>query len=102
MAGLSKLTHKLKALRWRHVILLVALLALAYGGYKAYRVWALARSLQSRLNQLQVLADGGGDLEPCDIGESLRGAQADLEALPRRRQDRGRGSGARARSGRGP
>jgi len=81
MVGLSKLTHKLKAWRWRHVILLVALLALAYGGYKAYRVWALARSLQSRLNQLQVLADGGGDLEPNDIGDSLRGARADLEAL---------------------
>ncbi len=71
----------LKALNWRRGALLVLVLLVALGAYKAQRIWGLARSLQGRLDELQAVADGSGDLELRDATESLRGAHADLLAL---------------------
>jgi hypothetical protein len=82
MAGLSRLKIGLRGLKRRRVILLgLLLLLLAFGGYKAQRVWRLARSLQSWLDELQAMADNSAEVELRDVGESLRGAHADLEAL---------------------
>lgn len=79
MAGLSGFKTILG--RRRVILLGVLLLLLVWGGYKAWRVWGLVRSLQGRLDQLQQVVDGSTDLELADVGESLRGAHADLRAL---------------------
>jgi hypothetical protein len=82
MARSSKLKHGLGALTWRRGIFLGALLLLLLlAGIKAQRVWGLARSLQQRLDQLQALADGNAEGGLGAVGDSLRGAHADLDAL---------------------
>jgi hypothetical protein len=82
MARLSKLKNGLGALTWRRGIFLGALLLLLLlAGYKAQRVWGLARSLQHRLDELQALADGSVEGELGAVGDNLQGAHADLDAL---------------------
>ncbi len=63
------------------VLLGVLLPFLAFAGYKAYHIIELARSLQARLDDLQVVADGGADQGLREAGENLRDAHADLLAL---------------------
>jgi len=62
-------------------LLAALLLLLAFGGYKGRRVWGLVQSLQDHLDVLQAAADGSSDLGLDELGENLRGAQADLKAL---------------------
>jgi len=82
MARLPQLKNGLRAfIRPRVFLLGLLLLLLAFGGYKAQRVWRLMRSLQGHLDQLQAAADGSADLGLDAVGESLQGARADLEAL---------------------
>jgi hypothetical protein len=82
MARLPKLKNGLKgSIGLRKVALGLVLLVLAFGGYKALRVWRLVDSLQGHLDQLQAAADGTADPGLGGVGESLRGAHADLEAL---------------------
>lgn len=81
MARLPKLKKGLERLGWRRGILLGALLLLVLAGLKAQRVWGFAHSLRDRLEELQTVADGGAGAGMNEVGASLRGAHADLEAL---------------------
>jgi hypothetical protein len=80
MVRLSEL--KLRISSHRRVILLgVLVLLLAWGGYKAWRLWGLARSLQARLHEVQALVDDEAEVDLGQAGANLRGAHADLHAL---------------------
>ncbi len=76
MARLSKIKSR------RRIILLgVLLLLVAWGGYKAKRMWELTSSLQTQLDQIQALADGNATLELQDAGGLLHQTHNDLKAL---------------------
>ena len=82
MARLLNLKNRLAEVKWRRWVLLgTLLLLLAFGGYRAWRVWGLMHSLQDRLNELQAVADGSTGAGLGEAGDSLRGAYADLETL---------------------
>ncbi len=81
MVELSRL-DRLKKLRWRRLFVLgVLLVVLAWGGFKAWRLYSLARSLQGRLYELQAMSDGDAELDLTAAGDNLQGAHADLRAL---------------------
>jgi hypothetical protein len=63
------------------ILLGVLVLLLAWGGYKAWRLWGLARSLQTRLHAFQALVEDDAEVDPGEAGDDLRGAHADLHAL---------------------
>ncbi len=80
---LTGLRARLKKLKLRYLVLALLVLALAFGAYKAWRLWKLAQSLQTRLDQLQAVADGGDEVELRDLKEVVSGAHADLKSLRR-------------------
>ncbi len=82
MVRLPGLKSRLGRLIWpRGVLFAALLLLLALGAYKGRRVWGLLGSLQERLDELQAAADGSSDVGLGALGASLRGAEADLDAL---------------------
>lgn len=82
MARLPKLRNRIKALNWRRgVVFGVLLLLLVVTGYKALQIWGLVHSLQVRIDRLQSVVDDNADLELREVGETLRGAHSDLDAL---------------------
>jgi hypothetical protein len=82
MSRLSELRNGKGPLTWRRVVLLGVLLVCAVVvGYKAQRVWRLARSLQGRLESVEAASSSGVDTELGTVGEDLRGAYADMQSL---------------------
>ena len=59
----------------------VLLVCAAVIGYKAQRVWRVARSLQGRLDSIEAAASNGVDTGLGTVGEDLRGAYADMRSL---------------------
>ncbi len=66
--------------RWLLLLLLVVLVVLLLG-VKGVRLWGRWRSLQAQLAQMEALAQGKADIELKAVGEALRQAHADLQAI---------------------
>jgi len=67
---------------WPRGVLIAALiLALVFVGFKAQRIWSRVHSLQNRVAELQRVTGSDVDTDLREVGENLRGAYKEIEAL---------------------